>query len=1042
MAVLSAIGAIASGAAAAVGATAGAIASGVGAAAGAVGSAVGAAAGAVGSVASGVGSAVGAGAGALAKGAGAVAKGVGSAVGAGADVAGSILGAGADAVGGLASGVGEVVSAVGGEAVDVAGNILGAGGEVLGNVADIATDVVTSGADVVGDVISGGADVVGDVIGGGVDVVGDVLGAGADVVGDVVGGGVDVVGDVLGAGADFVEDVVTGGGGLVDDRGIGEVIGDVVEFTGGKIGTIADMAGNVVNAAGEFIGNIKDGNLLEAYQNYEQISGIVDAASAIGTGIAGAQAVGDVGDFAEQSENFSNQAINTIRDPGQIISEAYGPGGLYSQENLDTIFDAEGRILPQGIDLLKDYATGVIQGEGGLLDVQQQITENTLSRIQELGPEFREALQDPQIAQLVNDQINRFNESIASTEARSEERLAAAAEFDQGLTSALESAGLSMEALRTASTDSATPFLDTIADVDASGILDFDLSALTDFDTSGLRGFDLSGVTDQDFSGLQGIDTEGVRGVDISPVSDFDTSGLRDFDLSGVTDLDFQNLQDLTFDELGVDTSVSDEFLQDIRDLDPITFAAIQEDPRLAELAQMEIDEAKRLSAEAMGPLSFEAIRNAEQAALQQGLALGRTTDASAIARAALSREDQVQARQDRATASRLRALGAVGASAEEARARRGLSAQEIIASFQSAINRAKLGAETGLSQEQLDALQRRTKAQLDLTKESKLADLGLSQAEIAARLGLTAEEAATRLDLTAAEAAAKLGISQEEIATRLGLDKESKLSTLGLSQAEIAAKLGLNAETVASQLDLTAAEAAAKLGISKEEIAQKLNLEKGRIGGALGLAVDELGISQADKAGRFALDNARLNALLGTQAREESRAERAEGREDFRTTFDAASAGSVDPSQIFFGESAPARNVATNIFGMTPGPIVTDPGQAVNVGMATDANLANILSGKSAISAVQSAGAADRANTNILGLANILGEMDFGTEPSSSGSAFNPAPVNTTNIFGGTTTPSSGGAFGQDYVDSLLTNPLDDFEYAEGSLSDFLNNP
>ena len=83
----------------------------------------------------------------------------------------------------------------------------------------------------------------------------------------------------------------------------------------------------------------------------------------------------------------------------------------------------------------------------------------------------------------------------------------------------------------------------------------------------------------------------------------------------------------------------------------------IAEDPRLTQIAEADLAEATRLTQEAQGPLGFEASRGAEQTAAQFGLATGRSLDASQLARAALGRQDAVQARQDQAAAARKNAL-------------------------------------------------------------------------------------------------------------------------------------------------------------------------------------------------------------------------------------------------------------------------------------------------------------------------------------------------------------------------------------------------
>ena len=81
------------------------------------------------------------------------------------------------------------------------------------------------------------------------------------------------------------------------------------------------------------------------------------------------------------------------------------------------------------------------------------------------------------------------------------------------------------------------------------------------------------------------------------------------------------------------------------------------EDPRLAQLAGMDIAEAERLTEEAAGPLGVQATRTAEQTALGLGQRMGRTLDASTLARAALGREEAQRARRTEAAAARQRAL-------------------------------------------------------------------------------------------------------------------------------------------------------------------------------------------------------------------------------------------------------------------------------------------------------------------------------------------------------------------------------------------------
>ena len=85
------------------------------------------------------------------------------------------------------------------------------------------------------------------------------------------------------------------------------------------------------------------------------------------------------------------------------------------------------------------------------------------------------------------------------------------------------------------------------------------------------------------------------------------------------------------------------------------------EDPRLARLAEMDIAEAERLSAEAAAPLSGERAREAEQTALQMSVRQGRGRGQGAIAQAILGRAGASDVLQQQAAGARQRALVSAG---------------------------------------------------------------------------------------------------------------------------------------------------------------------------------------------------------------------------------------------------------------------------------------------------------------------------------------------------------------------------------------------
>ena len=85
------------------------------------------------------------------------------------------------------------------------------------------------------------------------------------------------------------------------------------------------------------------------------------------------------------------------------------------------------------------------------------------------------------------------------------------------------------------------------------------------------------------------------------------------------------------------------------------------EDPRLAQLASMDLSEAERLTQEAAAPLSGERARQAEQSALQTAVRQGRGRGQGAIAQAVLGRTAAKTAFEEQAGRARQRALVSAG---------------------------------------------------------------------------------------------------------------------------------------------------------------------------------------------------------------------------------------------------------------------------------------------------------------------------------------------------------------------------------------------
>jgi len=757
---------------------------------------------------------------------------------------------------------------------------------------------------------------------------------------------------------------------------------------------------------------------------------------------------------AAKAEATQKEILENTRSPQEIIDDLFGPDGIFSEDRLKNIADTDQRVTDVLTDLQKAYGRDVVYGEGGILEAVEQGTERTLERIKELGPEFREALEDPRLAGLVEGQIDRYIERSESSQARSAEREEAAAEFEAKTITAIEGVESDLSDFREARVDSAQPFLDEISGisggsvrgidtsglggtgvrgVDISGVGDVDISGVGGVDISGVGAVDTSRVGDVDISGVGAVDTSGlggsgvrgidtsglggasvfgvdtsglggaavrgvdtsglggaaVRGVDFTGVSDFDTSSLRDFDLSNLTNLTFEDIKNLNLDQ-------STGFLGDIRGL-----------------TDTQVSEANRLTQEARGPLGFEASRIGAQAARLEGGAIGRQRDASAVARAALSRQDQVIAREDRASAARLQAAEMAGlgaklglsqetlrADAAQVAAKLGLSKEELVSKLGLSAEQAAMGfdfnaqevaAKLGLSQadlaSRLDITAANTQisqadlasgldvsaAQTEINKRNLAAGLDISAAQtqidqgnLAAGLDIAAAQTqieqadlATKLGLTQADLAAKLGLSQAEIAATLGLTQAEISAKLGLSQAEIAAKLGLTAEELASKLDISAAD----LGISQEKIATDLDLTSAGMGAETAMSMDKLNLDKTNLAASLGIDIAKLNSILAAGARDEGINFRDEERQDFATTFDAAQGVSVDPSNIFLAENALATGSYVDIMKEDPDLISTDLGGMINLGIDEDAREAGIAGGLAEIYATRGLGASGRAS-------------------------------------------------------------------------------
>jgi len=112
----------------------------------------------------------------------------------------------------------------------------------------------------------------------------------------------------------------------------------------------------------------------------------------IGTVVSGALGSRSAKKAAKRSAATIQKAYEELRDPSEIISEAYQTG-IYSPETMGAILGAEREFIPQFQELAELRARG-IRG------IQEESKLRQLGLLGELGADIRGTLEDPRLAKL------------------------------------------------------------------------------------------------------------------------------------------------------------------------------------------------------------------------------------------------------------------------------------------------------------------------------------------------------------------------------------------------------------------------------------------------------------------------------------------------------------------------------------------------------------------------------------------------------------------------------------------------------------------
>jgi hypothetical protein len=148
---------------------------------------------------------------------------------------------------------------------------------------------------------------------------------------------------------------------------------------------------------------------------------------------------------------------------------------------------------------------------------------------------------------------------------------------------------------------------------------------------------------------------------------------------------------------------------------------------------------------------------------------------------------------------------------------------------------------------------------------------------------------------------------------------------------------------------------------------------------------IEESALNISNRLGRTLDASTIARATMGSVQEKERRRRLADARADalLGSAFALRQSTKVDPFQFLFGAPSAEEQIASGFFTSPLGTQVTDPGAAINLGMMTDQQRANLLLDKSQIQAQGTA-----AQGQILG--NALGS--FGTALGSAIGGMSPA--------------------------------------------------
>ena len=125
-----------------------------------------------------------------------------------------------------------------------------------------------------------------------------------------------------------------------------------------------------------------------------------------------------------RSRGDLQRAFEQIRDPNEILRNAYGSGGIFGADTQGDILEAEQRLLPGFLDLQRQQAQMQLLGQGGLMDLGQQARLNELGFIGAFAPAARGLLEDPRLAAIADADLDAALNPLSGERARAAEQSA------------------------------------------------------------------------------------------------------------------------------------------------------------------------------------------------------------------------------------------------------------------------------------------------------------------------------------------------------------------------------------------------------------------------------------------------------------------------------------------------------------------------------------------------------------------------------------------------------------------------------------------